>query len=50
MPVHVAETPAGKKPPCYQWGNHGKVYCGDNAEANAKTQERAARANGYEGD
>lgn len=47
MPVHSVEPPTGKKGPCYQWGGHGKVYCGPNGEANARTQERAAYANGY---
>ena len=41
MPVH----PAGKG--CYQWGSHGKKYCGPGAYQKAERQGRAAHAHGY---
>lgn len=43
MPVHKV----GKD--CYQWGEHGKIYCGKGAKAKAEKQEKAAYANGYKG-
>jgi hypothetical protein len=32
---------------CYQWGQHGKVYCGPGARQKAERQGRAAHARGY---
>ena len=32
---------------CYQWGGHGKRYCGKGAAGKAARQGAAARANGY---
>lgn len=32
---------------CFQWGHHGKVYCGPGARAKAERQGRAAHARGY---
>ena len=32
---------------CYQWGSHGKVYCGPGARQKAERQGRAAYAHGY---
>lgn len=43
MPVHAVPG----KPGCYQWGGHGKVYCGPDAKKKAAAQGRAAYANGY---
>ncbi len=34
---------------CYQWGHHGKVYCGPGARAKAERQGRAAYSHGYRG-
>lgn len=34
---------------CFQWGRHGKVYCGHGARAKAERQGRAAYAHGYRG-
>ena len=34
---------------CYQWGTHGKTYCGVGAKAKAARQGRAAYAGGYRG-
>ena len=45
MPVH----PVKGRPGCYQWGDSGKVYCGDGAKEKAEAQQRAAYANGYRG-
>ena len=41
MPVH----PRGRG--CFQWGTHGKVYCGPGARGKAERQGRAAHARGY---
>lgn len=35
---------------CYQWGHHGKIYCGPGARAKAERQGRAAYAHGYLGE
>jgi hypothetical protein len=43
MPVH----PVKGQPGCYQWGESGKVYCGDGAKEKAEAQGRAAYASGY---
>ena len=43
MPVH----PRGRG--CFQWGRHGKVYCGPGARGKAERQGRAAFAGGYRG-
>ena len=43
MPVH------SRGHGCYQWGHHGKVYCGPGARAKAERQGRAAFAGGYRG-
>ncbi len=32
---------------CYQWGRHGKVYCGKGVKAKATKQGQAAYAAGY---
>lgn len=45
MPVH----PVKGQPGCYQWGESGKVYCGDGAKEKAEAQGRAAYASGYKG-
>jgi hypothetical protein len=34
---------------CYQWGSHGKVYCGRGAKQKAERQGRAAYFHGYRG-
>ena len=34
---------------CYQWGHHGKVYCGHGAKEKAERQGRAAYSHGYQG-
>ena len=34
---------------CFQWGHHGKVYCGPGARQKAERQGRAAYAHGYQG-
>ena len=34
---------------CYQWGNHGRIYCGRGAKAKAERQGRAAYSHGYRG-
>lgn len=34
---------------CYQWGHHGKVYCGRGARQKAERQGRAAYFHGYRG-
>jgi hypothetical protein len=44
MPVHPTGTPG-----CFQWGGHGKVYCGRGAREKAGAQGRAAYAHGYRG-
>lgn len=43
MPVHKV----GKN--CFQWGNHGKKYCGKGARQKAAAQGQAAYASGYKG-
>lgn len=43
MPVH--DRGGG----CYQWGDHGKVYCGKGAREKAARQGAAAHASGYKG-
>lgn len=43
MPVHRV----GKD--CWQWGNHGHVYCGKGAKQKAERQAAAAFAHGYHG-
>lgn len=44
MPVHKV-TKNGKVG--YQWGKHGKIYYGPNAEQKAKNQAKAIYASGY---
>lgn len=34
---------------CFQWGDHGKIYCGRGARQRAERQGRAAFASGYRG-
>jgi hypothetical protein len=34
---------------CYQWGHHGKRYCGPGARQKAERQGRAAYSHGYRG-
>ena len=34
---------------CFQWGHHGKVYCGPGARQKAERQGRAAYSHGYQG-
>jgi hypothetical protein len=41
MPVHRV----GRD--CWQWGSHGKVYCGRGARQKAERQGRAAYSHGY---
>lgn len=43
MPVHSVPG----RPGCYQWGGHGKVYCGEGAREKAGRQGAAAHAHGY---
>jgi guanosine-3',5'-bis(diphosphate) 3'-pyrophosphohydrolase len=43
MPVH------SRGRGCYQWGHHGKIYCGPGARKKAERQGRAAYAHGYQG-
>src|SRR5208337_3209674 len=35
---------------CYQWGTHGRVYCGPGAYQKAARQGRAAYSRGYRGE
>jgi hypothetical protein len=44
MPVHRTS-----KPGCFQWGEHGHVYCGSGSASKAAAQGRAAYAHGYRG-
>lgn len=43
MPTH----PVKVQPGCYQWGHHGKIYCGKGAKEKADRQGRAVHATGW---
>ena len=43
MPVHSVKG----QPNCYQWGNTGKIYCGNGAKEKAERQGRAIHASGW---
>ena len=46
MPVH----PVKGQPGCYQWGDEGKVYCGQGAKEKAEAQGIAIYSSGYKGE